>query len=144
MHICSTWSEDLPVVLGLSSYHMDLKLATLYLQSCDAATGFYFFFKYLKQFPVPCDCHMTRSQVIITSPVEWPHTIGKICVEMPSKSRQNQVSNGFSSSGIPLTGLIYNLCCALRVNNIIIQDNFHSILLFLHQTYESLQQKSAL
>ena len=25
MHICSTWSEDVPVVLGFSSCHTDLK-----------------------------------------------------------------------------------------------------------------------
>ena len=30
MHICSTWSEDVSVVLGLSSYHTDLKVTTLY------------------------------------------------------------------------------------------------------------------
>ena len=28
MHICSTWSEDVCVVLGLSSYYTDLKLTT--------------------------------------------------------------------------------------------------------------------
>ena len=30
MHICSTWSEDVCVVLGLSSYYTDLKLTTIY------------------------------------------------------------------------------------------------------------------
>ena len=45
MHICSTWSEDVRVVLGLSSYHTDLKVTTLYWQShdvggCLSATGF--------------------------------------------------------------------------------------------------------
>ena len=45
-HTCSTWSEDVRVVLGLSSYHTDLKVVTLYWQSHDVggrlpATGFY-------------------------------------------------------------------------------------------------------
>ena len=35
MHICSTWSEDVCVVLGLSSHYMDLKLTTFYLQNHD-------------------------------------------------------------------------------------------------------------
>ena len=30
MHICPTWSEDVRVVLGLSSYHTDLKVTALY------------------------------------------------------------------------------------------------------------------
>ena len=30
MHICSTWFEDVRVVFGLSSYHTDLKVTTLY------------------------------------------------------------------------------------------------------------------
>ena len=30
MHICSTWSEDVRVVLGLSFYHTSLKVTTLY------------------------------------------------------------------------------------------------------------------
>ena len=30
MHICSTWSEDVRAVLGLSSCYTDLKLTTLY------------------------------------------------------------------------------------------------------------------
>ena len=30
MHICSTWSEDVHVVLGLSSYHTDLKKSQLF------------------------------------------------------------------------------------------------------------------
>ena len=30
MHICSTWSEDVHVVLGLSSYHSDLKVNILH------------------------------------------------------------------------------------------------------------------
>ena len=30
MHICSTWTEDVRVVLGLSTYHTDLKVSTLY------------------------------------------------------------------------------------------------------------------
>ena len=46
-HIYSTWSEDVRVFLGLSSYHSDLKVTTLYWQSHDVggrlpATGFYF------------------------------------------------------------------------------------------------------
>ena len=28
MHICSTWSEDVCVVLGLSSYRSDLKVTS--------------------------------------------------------------------------------------------------------------------
>ena len=44
--------------------------------------------------------HVTGSHVIITSLVKWPHTISKICVKMPSKSMQNQGSNGFSSSDL--------------------------------------------
>ena len=46
--------------------------------------------------------HVTGSHVIVTSPVKLPHIIGKIRVKMPSKSRQNQGSNGFSSRGTPL------------------------------------------
>ena len=42
---------------------------------------------------------MTESHVIVTSPVKWPHTIGKICVKMPSESRQDRGSNGLSSRG---------------------------------------------
>ena len=48
IHICSTWSEDVHVVFGLSSYHTDLKVTTLYWHSHDVwgrlpATGFYNF-----------------------------------------------------------------------------------------------------
>ena len=46
MHICSTWSEELCLVLGLTSYRTDLKVTTLYWQSHVVggrlpATGFY-------------------------------------------------------------------------------------------------------
>ena len=61
------------------------------------STGLLYFF-FLSVLNVP-SCHMTGSHVIVPSPVKWPHTIGKICVKMPSKSRQNQGSNGFSSRG---------------------------------------------
>ena len=43
--------------------------------------------------------HMTRSHLIVTSPVKWLLTIDKICVKMPLKPRQNQGNNGFSSRG---------------------------------------------
>ena len=60
-----------------------------------------FFLSVLNGSLLPCDCQVTGRYVIVNSPVKWPHTIGKICVKIPSKLRQNQGSNGFSSRGTP-------------------------------------------
>ena len=55
MHICSTCSKDVPMVLRLPSYHTDLKVTTLYWQSHDVgrrlpAAGFYLSFLLLFRF----------------------------------------------------------------------------------------------
>ena len=77
----------------------------------------FFFLNVLKGSQLPCDCHMTESHVIVISPVKWPHTIGKIYVKMPSKSRQNRGSNGFSSRGTPSNRPDLVHYSSLRVNN---------------------------
>ena len=75
----------------------------------------FFFLSVLNCSLLSFDCHVTGSHLIVTSPIKWLHTISKLCVTMPSKSRQYQGNNGFSSKGSSLTGLIYDLCHALRV-----------------------------
>ena len=71
-------------------------LSALHTVSTQVSCIFFFFLSVSNGSWLPCDP---------TSPVKWPHTISKICVKMPSKSRQNQEDNSFSSSGPPLTGL---------------------------------------
>ena len=68
------------------------------LHTVSAGLLYFFFLCVLNGSWLPCKCHVTDRHMIITSPLKWPHTIGKICVKMPSKSRQNRGSNGFSCS----------------------------------------------
>ena len=76
-------------------------LSALHTVSAGLLYCFFFFLSVLNGSWLPRDCHVTESHVIVISPVKWPHTIGKIFVKMPSNSRQNWGSNGFSSRGTP-------------------------------------------
>ena len=78
----------------------------------------------------------TGSQVTVTSLVKWPHRIGKICVKMPLKSRQKSREYWL----LPLTGLIYDLCRALRGNILLLSPLLilkHIITLLGRLTYVS-------